>query len=183
MGQEALHKVITAISGIVTFITVSYIFSVWLPEIGTTSNVAAVIIVIAGSFSTYVILAVSGTIREFSVKGGLFEFTSKIERDIHSVRSDVSESKRDLTERILSLNQTVQNVQFLVQSNILHMSSSQTTIIGKEAIHPEQRRLLADKDETIKKLVELNEKINLELLKSRKNNILNDERGGYEKPE
>jgi hypothetical protein len=168
---EASNKIITAISGIFVFIAVSYIFSVWLQAMGTASNVTAVMAVIAGSFSSYVILAVSGTIKEFAVKGGLIEFTAKMERDIDNVRTDVSESKRELTERISSLNQTVENVQFLVQSNIMHMSSSQTTIITKESIDPDDRRLLADKDEIIKKLSEMNERTNLELLKSRRNNI------------
>lgn len=71
-------------------------------------------------------MSASGIIKEFSIKSGLFEFTSKLEDKIQNVQTDVVESKRDLEDKINALNQNL-------NQSIQSMSSKIDTKITSSA--------------------------------------------------
>ena len=94
------YRIFIALSGILSFLIVSYVFSQWLPKIGASSDISAPLSLVAGAFAAYILMSTSGIIKEFSVKGaGLFEFTSKLEDRIEEVKTDVVHSKREIGER------------------------------------------------------------------------------------
>jgi tetratricopeptide (TPR) repeat protein len=109
------YRILIAVSGIISFLIVSYVFFQWLHNIGTTSDISAALSLVAGAFASYLVMSASGIIREFSIKGaGLFEFSSKLEDRIKEVKTDVVDSKREIGERISLLTQNLQqNIQSL----------------------------------------------------------------------
>jgi hypothetical protein len=180
-GQQAQKSapatIAIASSGIFVFIAVSYLFSLWLPKLGAGGDISAALIVATGCFSSYIILAAAGVVREFSIKGGSFELTAKIlEREIENVKTNVNESKRDITEKISALTQSMQNLQLLVQSNTFRQSASQTTILD---LSPTQRELLNNKGEVIEE--NLRTPYDFELSKTNRSDIVNDQTGVQKK--
>jgi hypothetical protein len=97
-------KIVTAVSGVSSFVIVSFLFFHYL-FVTTKSdyNVSAILSLIAGSFAAFLIMMISGMIREFSIKSPIFEMTSKLEEKIKEVQTDVTQSTKDINDKIQSM--------------------------------------------------------------------------------
>jgi mannitol-specific phosphotransferase system IIBC component len=118
MDEKALkHKILIAISAVGSFVIVTFLFFHYL-LVATKSdyNVSAVLSVIAGCFAAFLIMAISGIIKEFSIKSGFIEVTSKIEEKIETVQTNVEQSKKEVQEKISNLNQAIQSIDIKITS-------------------------------------------------------------------
>jgi tetratricopeptide (TPR) repeat protein len=92
-------------------------------------NIAAVLALIAGALGIYVILAVCDIIKEFSLKGAGFEFTSKLEEKIKDVKQDVKDSKEEMNARFHEIHQNISTLQNTFVSAKLTSVSDQKQIL------------------------------------------------------
>jgi hypothetical protein len=118
MDEKALqHKTLIAISAIGSFVIVTFLFFHYL-LVATKSDytVSAVLSVLAGCFAAFLIMAISGIIKEFSIKSGFIEVTSKIEEKIETVQTNVEQSKKEVQEKISNLNQAIQSIDMKITS-------------------------------------------------------------------
>jgi hypothetical protein len=110
MDEKALkQKILIGISAVGSFLVVTFLFSHYLLASSKPSdyNLSAALSLVAGFFAAFLIMAISGIIKEFSIKSGLIEVSSKIEQKIENVQTNVEESKKELEEKISLLNQNV----------------------------------------------------------------------------
>ena len=126
----ATLKIVITVSCIVAFLIVSYVFFSWLRAILVTPNVAAVLSLLSGTFIAFLIMALSGLVREFSIKSPLFAISSKLEEQIKNVQSEVTDSKKEIGDKILGLTQTIQNVQSIVSTNTVNSRMNQSTSLN-----------------------------------------------------
>ncbi len=101
-------KILITISSVGAFVLVTLLFF-YLLSLGNKSdnNIPAVLSLLAGSFASFLIMAVGGIIKEFSIKSGLIEVTSKLQEKIENVQTDIGQSKREIEEKIVFLNQNL----------------------------------------------------------------------------
>lgn len=124
------HKILITIACVVSFLVVSYVFFSWLRGIQVTPNIAASLSLLAGSFVAFLIMALSGLIREFSIKSPLFAMSATLEERIKNVQSEVVESKKEIGDKIFGLTQTINNVQSLVSTNTINSRVDQSTSLN-----------------------------------------------------
>jgi tetratricopeptide (TPR) repeat protein len=130
---RAKYKALTASASIITFILTNYLFIYTLTAFKVNLNISAVLSIVAGAFSAYIVMALSGVIKEFSIKSGFVQISSKLEEKIENVKNDLSESKRDIGEKISGLNTSLQSVNSTLDSIMLHISTTavhQTTTLN-----------------------------------------------------
>lgn len=141
------EKVLVSAGSILSFLLVSYFFYALFRTFGLSTEVIAALSIAAGAFTSFIIISTSGLIKELSVKGGLFEFSSKIADKIEEVKSDVAESKievksdvaeskREIGEMISSLNLNIQSMENRIEnrvgiSNRVNQNSTTNFDLGK----------------------------------------------------
>ena len=114
------HKIIIAISAVGSFLLVTSLFYLHLFKTSDTFdyNLSAALSLVAGFFAAFLIMAISGIIKEFSIKSGLIEVSSKLEQKIENVQTNVEISKKEVEEKISTLNQNITNAIQSINNNI-----------------------------------------------------------------
>ena len=90
---------------------------------------------VAGFFSAFLVMLVSGIIKEFSIKTGLIEVTSKLQQDIKNVKEDVTQSKEEIPAKIEKIEQKIENkyILLVMQPQISAKGSSKCRRTYKES--------------------------------------------------
>lgn len=120
--NSIISKSLIGIFGIIAFIVVTFvslqIFSIY--EIDKT--LSPIFSLIAGVFTTYIILIAGRIVKEFTIKGGTVELSAKLQEEIKTVRTEIVETKKDVGEKLSILQQSVQNIQNMQSSNKLELN-------------------------------------------------------------
>lgn len=95
--------VVVVICFLLSTVLIFYIFSQSLVDPRT----SAVLGLICGAFVAFIIMALNGSLKEFSVKSPLFEMTSVLKERIQYVQDDLVESKKEIKEKIASLENKI----------------------------------------------------------------------------
>lgn len=90
------------------------------------NSIAIVMSVVSGGIVAWIILSVSGILKEFSIKGGIFEMSAKIKEEIDSVKKEVSETRIDMIEKFADIKLSVSNIQSVNSQNKLEVNLNQT---------------------------------------------------------
>ncbi len=103
------HKILIGISAVGSFLVVTYLFSNYLlnPTKPSDVNLSAGLSLAAGFFAAFLIMAISGIVKEFSIKSGLIEVSSKLEQKIENVQTNIEVTKKEVEDRISTLTQSV----------------------------------------------------------------------------
>ena len=96
---------------------------------------SAVLSLVAGGFVVFVVMGISGLLREFSIKSPLLELTSSLKERIEYVKEDLSESKKDINEKISNLNSTIQSISNRIDNMSLSMSNSDSRARSSSNAH------------------------------------------------
>lgn len=129
MADELSNKARSIIFGVAIgsfFLTIVAFFT-WLPKIGVDSNIFAVLSLVAAAFVSYLVITVFGIVKEFSLKGGSFEFTSKLEE----VKTDVKDTKRDVASGFANISNAIQSINMRFDTAITNQfrSDQKTNVI------------------------------------------------------
>lgn len=120
-----IQKVTIIGGGIALFVLITIgFFYVFQNEVD--NSVAIVMSVISGLIVVWVILSVSGILKEFSIKGGIFEMSAKIKEEIDSVKKEVSETRIDMIEKFADIKLSVSNIQSVNSQNKVEFNLNQT---------------------------------------------------------
>jgi len=126
MNEKAFkHKILTAISGVGSFLIVTLIFKFYLLERGISPDVSAALSLIAGFFAAFLVMAVSGLIKEFTIKSGIIEVSSKLEEKIEIVQTNIEESKKELEKEISILNNNLSLAMQSIDNKIANINQNQ----------------------------------------------------------
>lgn len=99
------------ISGaIILFVLISLGFFYYFKNSQVEHSVATIMSVISGVIIVWIILSVVGILKEFTIKGGSFEISSKLKDDINNVRQDVSETRREMIEKFADLKLSINTI-------------------------------------------------------------------------
>jgi tetratricopeptide (TPR) repeat protein len=103
-------KIIIAGIAVAAFVIVSHLFYYYtFAQIDIDSNVSAALSLVAGFFSAFLIMTITGVLKEFSVKAGLIEFSSKLEKDIQNVETRVVKTKEEIASKIDNIELKIEN--------------------------------------------------------------------------
>ena len=83
-----------------------FIFSTRLSD----TTIPAILALATGAFAAYLVLILTGILREFTFKAAFVEVSSKLEEKIEKVESNVTESTEEVKEKIRDLTQNIQTM-------------------------------------------------------------------------
>ena len=105
------QRILVGIAGIGSFLGCSYFFFYLFQSSQVDSITSTVMSIIASSVVVWIILSLSGILKEFTLKGGSFELTAKLKDEINNVRLDVADSRRDMIEKLADIKLSVNTIQ------------------------------------------------------------------------
>lgn len=115
------HRIIAIIGGTASFvITVWIFFTLFSPK--AEANVAVVMSVISGVVVGWIVLSLSGVLKQFSLKSPFFEMTANIEKKVDEIKIESKDLKNDVSK----INQRIDTV----ITNQLSVNQSQSIIIN-----------------------------------------------------
>jgi hypothetical protein len=127
MDEKAFkQKIFTAISAVGSFLVVTFLFSNYLTAAGKSPDLSAALSLVAGFFAAFLIMAISGIIKEFSIKSGIIEVSSKLEQKIEIVQTNIEESKKEVEKEISSLNHNISLAMQSIDNKISNVNQNQT---------------------------------------------------------
>lgn len=100
-----LSKSLIGIFGIITFVVVTFVSLQIFTSYEIDKTLSPVFSLIAGGFTTYIILIAGKILKEFTIKGGTLELSAKLQEEIINVRKDVEHSNKEINTKINSINQ------------------------------------------------------------------------------
>jgi hypothetical protein len=135
--KASKQKIFTAISAVGSFLIVTFLFSNYLTAAGKSPDVSAALSLVAGFFAAFLIMAASGIIKEFTVKSGIIEVSSKLEEKIEIVQTNIEESKKEVEEKISALNQNIALAMssIAVDNKIANMNQNQNKMSQQVPMH------------------------------------------------
>ena len=141
--NENLKTIIVIIATFV-FLTISFGGFYLLQKIEIDHVVASVVSLVSGGFVVYIILLTKGIIKEFTIKGGTFELSSKINDKFSQVENKIDDSNKDLSRRIDSVVQSIQTINATMSTtskntNANNQTSNTSIIID---LQKEERRTI-----------------------------------------
>jgi tetratricopeptide (TPR) repeat protein len=80
----------------------------------------------AGAFVVFIIMGISGILKEFSIKSPLLEMTSILKERIVNVQNDLTESKKEIKEKIVDLNQSIQSINNTIKNMTISTSDAKS---------------------------------------------------------
>lgn len=101
------NMIFTIIAVVICFLSstvlIFYIFS----QSQVDPIASAALSLVSGSFVSFIIMGLNGSLKEFSIKSPLFELTSILKERIQYVQDDLTESKKEIKEKIASLENKI----------------------------------------------------------------------------
>jgi tetratricopeptide (TPR) repeat protein len=145
-GQRILsirQKVLVSIYCLATFLAVSYIFLMFVERfgIGWDSDIPVILSLVAGAFASLIVLLANGIIGEFSVKGGIFEFTTRLSEKIESVKTDVADTRRDVGEKLSALSNNLQFINNRLDNVMTSINLSSNTANQNQINRLDQKQI------------------------------------------
>jgi tetratricopeptide (TPR) repeat protein len=107
---------------------------------------SSIISISVATFIVFIIMGISGMLKEFSIKSPLFEITSSLKERINEVKDNLDESKKEINEKISALNQNIQYISNRFEN--ITSSITQSTMQSKT-----DTRLTAQVDNNIEGVV------------------------------
>ncbi len=95
------------------FLTIVAFYNL-LPRAGIDPNIFVVLTLVAAAFVSYFFMTVFGIVKEFSLKGGSFELTSKLEE----VKEDVEDTKKEVAAGFSNISSAIQSINTRVDTVI-----------------------------------------------------------------
>jgi len=134
-NEKAEHKISLIAVSIGCYLLTSGLIFFMFNRAAVTPIASAVLGLLAGTFVVFIIMGISGTLREFSIKSPLLELTSTLKERIEYVKEDLAESKKDINEKISELNQNIQSINNTVNNMTTSSATSQSTGKAKSDAH------------------------------------------------
>lgn len=120
------QRVIVGIAAIGSFIGCLNFF-LYLFHIYEVDSVTSTIMsIVAALIVVWIILTLSGLLKEFTLKGGGLELSAKLKDEINNVRHDVAETRRDMIEKFADIKLSVSNIQSVNSQNKVEFNLNQT---------------------------------------------------------
>jgi hypothetical protein len=152
-------RMILAAVSIGSFIVVGFFFfSIFSTIRSIDINISAGLSIIAGAFCAFLVMGVTGIVREFTIKSGFIEISSKLEEKIQNVQTDVVKTKKDIEDKISNLNQTIQAIDTKVTTSLTFGVKQDTRIFQSD---PEIAKRLERMEKTVK---QTNDRLNIKKL-------------------
>ncbi len=111
MKQEEsvkLRNLISTITAVVVCFLISTILVFYIFSQSKVDPIAsAALSLVCGSFVVFIIMGLNGSLKEFSIKSPLFEMTSILKERIQYIQNDLTESKKEIKEKIASLENKI----------------------------------------------------------------------------
>lgn len=106
-NTSVFGKILIGIFGITAFLTVTFVSMQIFSNYGIDPKIYPIFSLIAGAFTTYIVLMASGIVKEFTIKGGSVELSTKLQEQIKNVQNDVKDTKKDFSDKYERLIQHV----------------------------------------------------------------------------
>jgi len=101
-----------------------FIFNIFQME----SITSTVMSVVSGTIMSWIVLMLSGILKEFTIKGGSFELSSVLKDELKDVKNEVKTSNTEVCGKINNLNQnflnSIQNINNRIDTVVTNISSS-----------------------------------------------------------
>jgi len=94
--NSIISKSLIGIFGIITFIVVTFVSLQIFSTYEIDKTMLPIFSIIAGAFTTYIIFIAGRIVKEFTIKGGTMELSTKLQEEIKNVQNDVKESKKEI---------------------------------------------------------------------------------------
>lgn len=86
---------------------------------------SAVLSILSGGLVVFIIMGISGIIKDFSIKSPLLELSSSLKEKIQDVKQDLSESKKEINEKISILSNNIQSINSRIDNTNFNISNSE----------------------------------------------------------
>ncbi len=125
-NERSEHKAVLIAASIGSYLLTAGLIFFLFNAFGVTPIASAALALAAGAFVVFILLGVTGTLREFSVKSPLFELTSVLRDKIDYVKEDLTESKKEISKRISTLNENIQSINNAINTIVKSQSMSES---------------------------------------------------------
>jgi tetratricopeptide (TPR) repeat protein len=112
------------------FLTIVAFYNL-VPRAGIDPNIFVVLSLVASAFVSYFFITVFGIVKEFSLKGASFEFTSKLEE----VKEDIKETKEEVATGLSSISNAVQNINTRIDTVITNQFTNTNRLDQRNEIY------------------------------------------------
>ena len=129
-----------------------------LTQLGLDAALSSVISIIAAAFSLYLLLGTSGIISEFTIKGASFDISAKFTEEIQNVKLDLSDTRREISEKVADIRLAVQNQNIIDNSKTYNYGKAEgeatplytTGNIKPQRFNPDEKKSYLDEQKAKK---------------------------------
>jgi len=138
------HRIVAIIGGTASFVITVWIFFT-LFSLKAEPNIAVVMSVISGIMVGWIVLSLSGVLKQFSLKSPFFEMTANIEKKVDEIKTEAKDLKNDVSK----INQRIDTV---ITNQISNNQSQSVQIIN--GIENERQNIVREIDQQMKKYID-----------------------------